>query len=434
MLCAISAVAGMTPMLTAPHEANACSGAGQTYAREKAPKIEDAEGTERDLIIAVPELLQTFGGVSSNASGAHLEKADGTAVAVSRNDYATPGPSGNFRRALVPTTPLEANADYVLVVDGVAVGTDGFAPAQTVRVPFKTGEKLHAALPTPTITGEKARALSENISVGGICCGQSADYMPGSCGSPGKGTPSSCASTQVSVHEVVTVGWAPGATSWGVGVSFEARVTYTPEVPGKSGETTLPLSVPPIGEANPFGVPIAKDGKTCVSVVVRDRDTGLEKATEKACFDAGPSIPPIRTNCEALIPLVTSTKSKAGCLANAELLALLKDCPESPTNGGAGGTTSAGGSSAGGSSAGGSSVGGSSAGGSSAGGSSPTAGSGGGGGSSAVTPNPTPASDGGCSLGTLARSDGAAALAPIFAALAGIWVARRRQARRGFGT
>lgn len=423
LLCAFSVLAASTPMLVAPHEASACSGSGpgQSNYRETAPRVQDDAATERNLIIVSRDYAMSFGVPSSGATGARLEKADGTPVPLSRNDFETPNPLA-ARPALVPTIPLDANAAYVLVVDGVVTASDAQGAVQSARVPFKTGEKLRADPPTPVIVGEKTRTLSEELPRGSICCGRSADYVPGggSCSPPGKGTPDSCAPTQRFTDEIVSIGWQPGASSdsWGAGVSFVALVEHSVEA-GKGGNTTL--SVPPIGlDGVPFSISIARGGNACVTIVARDGDTGIEKSSPKKCFEAGPNIPPARTACDDLVPLVTSPKSKAGCETNAALLELLKECPGSPTNGG-------GGSNAGGANAGGASAGGSSAGGASAGGSSSVAGSGGGAGSSGLTPTPAPASDGGCSVGTVARSDGAGALAPIFAAIAGIWVARRRR-------
>lgn len=457
LLCAVSALAGATPMLTAPHEANACSGSGSGTTREATPKIDQAGATERDLIAVRSSYVQVFGGTTSSAKAAHIETASGATVPLSRNDF-SPGSTGvGLTRVLIPTTPLDANTDYTLVVEGVVSMSNTSGPAETVRLAFKTGDKLHPAPPTPALTAEKSRAVEEDLPMGSLCCGQSADYVPGGgCSGPGKGTPPRCSSTKLYAEELITFAWTPGAASntWGAGVSFEARYVVTGPVGEKWGDGGQPLSYPPIGlEGDPFTIRVGVGGKACVKIVARDAYTGVEKSTPETCYDASPTVPAVRTSCESLIALVTTPESKAGCEKDAALLDLLKDCPGAPTNGAAGssaGGSNAGGSNAGGSDAGGSSAGGASAGGPNAGGSSAgapssggtsagglpaVAGSGGSAGSGAGTPTPaaTPAGDGGCSLGSLARSDGAAALAPLFAALAGVWVARRRQARGWFG-
>lgn len=399
LLCAVTAGAALTPMLTAPHEANACSGAGpdvaQTFLREVTPTIENAASTERDLIVVLTQKESSLVGPSVVATSAHIEAADGTAIALSRNDLAPGSVSFKARRVFVPATPLEANAAYTFVIDGVVVGPDPAGPVSTARLPFKTGDKLHPPPPSPSITGEASRGLQPESKAGTLCCGQSADYVPGGCGGTSKGTPAACVTTKRSANEEISVAWtqSTGEGAWGAGVTFEGIF----EAPGIPNPIRQGLSVPVVGGAgDPFPVVLGPGDKTCVTLVAIDQDTGVEKVSPQVCYTASPNVPSPRTSCEDLVPLMTSPQWKAGCETDVELRALLKDCPITPSPTGASGASGAAGSN-----------------GSGGPGASPAAGSG---------------DDGGCSLGDLARSDGTAALAPIFAALAGIWVARRRRA------
>lgn len=409
LLAAVTAVAGLSPMLTAPHEANACSGAGlgpsTTFYREVTPTIETATATERDHVVVLTKQVAVASGPGSIATSGHLEAADGTLVPLSRNDLAPGAINFKARRVLVPKAPLEANEDYTLVIEGVVTGTDPSGPVATARLPFKTGDKLHQQPPTPAITGEASRGLQPEHKAATLCCGQSADYTPGGCGGPGKGTPATCVTSKREANEEISVTWvqSTGEAAWGGGVEFEMLTT----APGITNPIRQPLSVSPVGLAgDPFPVVLGAGGKACVTIVATDRDTGVERSSPQVCYSASADVEGPRTSCEDLVPLMSSPQWKAGCEKNEELLTLLKDCPVVPGNTGAAGSSGSSGSSG-------------------------PPGSSGSSGAAATGPGASPAAasgdDGGCSLVDVARSDGTAALAPLFAALAGMWVARRRR-------
>ncbi len=161
------------------------------------------------------------------------------------------------------------------------------------------------------------------------------------------------------------------------------KITFDPPHPDGPLVRQEPLSVPAGStQGVPLSVTLEAGAHVCVTPVASDTLTRRELRGETVCFDVSQPLSPPRTACEDLIALAASPQTKASCLANAELIALLADCPGAL--GGAGAAGSAGASAA-------------------------------------------PDAEDGCSLQAIARSDRSAALAPLFAAIAGVWIARRRR-------
>jgi hypothetical protein len=331
LLFVLPALAGaaLVPAAFAPHEANACSGAGSTSpAFRRNPTITNATAVELDTI-----QLTTGNAQSSSLNNAqipilhaHIETSLGAVVALSRNDVESHPPQlfGTETSILRPVLPLLPNTSYVLVLDNIVDATQ--SAVETRSLPFTTGAALHSVPPSPDahVSGDMAEVIADIMPV---CCERCSTFgCEVRC-------ETSCAATHIASRGWQKVSWT-APTAPGVTVRVEVESTRVADELGWTTEAGKRVPTADLTGVTSLYVPLASGEHACVRVFAVDSITGDRSPATPLCFD-GPPLPanPPVLMCDSLTTLAADTS----CVPSTEMTAALAVCDAPVGAGGSGG-------------------------------------------------------------------------------------------------